>query len=100
MDEIDVPHEVHAEEVLEHRMLEEDLNLQLSMLKDEMPVERLFPEQHQEPMLDVPDHSVEDAVKEPWNPLKMIMMEESVDEAIMLCGAVALLALAPAILHG
>lgn len=97
------------EESLEHRLLEEELDLQLAMLKDheEMTFSTLFPEV-EAPMEELPHlkdntkyahdkeaiHKAELALA-----LEETVLEESVLEAAALCAVVALMILVPQILH-
>lgn len=98
------------EESLDHRLLEEELDLQLSMLKDHQDANKdssLFPEV-EAPMEELPHlkdqalaSKTEDLVHQAEATLAMeeTVLEESTLEGTAICGLIALIAFAPNILH-
>jgi hypothetical protein len=100
------------EESLEHRLLEEELDLQLSMLRDENDFLKsgnpnLFPEV-EEPMEELPhlkDHTHTGDEKKAIETAELALaleetvLEESNLEAIALCACIAAVLLFPTLLH-
>lgn len=100
------------EESLEHRLLEEELDLQLSMLRDQNDFvlsgnPNLFPEV-EEPMQELPhlkDHTHSDDEKKAVEKAELALaleetvLEESNLEAIALCACIAAVLLFPTLLH-
>ena len=88
------------EDVFEHRLMEEELTLQLQLLNEQMPPATLFPEV-EEPMAELPhlkDGTVEDIVKKEERILFFEeLVEEGVVESLLFCGLIALAVLAPQI---
>lgn len=107
LDSIEVPNHFEPEEELDHRMLEEDLSIQLNLLKDEMPSSSLFPDIKADDILAPPEHKEEkilDSHKEDQiaagimskNPF---LLDESVDEALVMCAVVLAAVAFPFIIH-
>ena len=100
------------EESLEHRLLEEELDLQLSMLRDQNDLlqsgnPNLFPEV-EEPMEELPhlkDRTHYDEEKKALEKAELALaleetvLEESNLEAIALCACIAAVLLFPTLLH-
>lgn len=103
------------EDSIEHRLLEEELELQLNMLKDHEKQEmrkrksqpNLFPEV-ESPMEELPhlkDDTEEAHTKDVVHKAELALaleetvMEESVLEAAAMCGAIALMVLVPHLLN-
>lgn len=84
----------HPEEAFEHRLIEEELSLQLSLLKEQMPAETLFDAGeaveetlgHKQDVLVIPPPSNELLVNEGK---AMMMLDEETLEAAMICLVIA-----------
>jgi hypothetical protein len=87
----------HVEDTLiEQRILEEELNLQLNLLQDEMPKTKanvLFPIEatlHPE-HLEAPDPAIATQ--------SLTWMDENMSDAVAICIVIGILAFAPTLLH-
>lgn len=78
------------EEAFEHRLIEEELSLQLSLLKEQMPEEKIFVEetlgQKHDDVIAIPSPSNELLVNEGK---AMMMLDEETLEAAMICMVIA-----------
>ena len=89
------------EEAFEHRLIEEELALQLSLLKEQMPTSDMFPEAEEtlHPHYDDDVVAVVEDVPEPSTNMfvqqgaAMMMLDEETMEAVLFCAVIAVVTL-------
>jgi len=102
LDSIEAPNHFQPDTEIDHRLLEEDLSVQLSLLNDKMPKSSMFPGVHADGMLSPLERKKEPTKNNPSLAFlngNTMMLEESVDEAVVVCAAVLLVILFPYILQ-